>query len=62
MLATLLFLLYRCRAALQTGLGQKRKQPEAAAGGGGKAPPGRRGMLDSVLGDLGSDSDEEEEG
>lgn len=41
-----------CRAAIQSGLGQKRKLVEAPA----PAPPAaRRGMLDTVL--LGGDSD-----
>lgn len=57
-----------CREALQTGLeasGSKRKQPE---GGGGAAaavaagrPSAKRGMLDSMLGDLSSSEEEEEE-
>ncbi|EFN53809.1 hypothetical protein CHLNCDRAFT_136515 [Chlorella variabilis] len=53
------------RQALQTGLeasGSKRKQPEgAAAAAGGGRPTAKKGMLNSMLGDLSSSEEEEEE-
>ena len=52
------------RQALQTGLeasGSKRKQPEGGGGGGGGGVSAKRGMLDSMLGDLSSSEEEEEE-
>lgn len=59
------------KEALQAGLGQKRKQPEGGGGSGGPAAksgaggssggPARRGVLDSMLGDISSDSEDEEE-
>eukprot|EP00887_Chlorella_sp_A99_P000074 scaffold16.g74.t1 len=51
------------KEALQTGMGQKRKRPDQAAAAGGDGRPGaagRRGMLDSVLGDISSGSEDEE--
>jgi hypothetical protein len=51
-----------CRQALQTGLeasGSKRKQPEGGVGGG--RPGARRGMLDSMLGELSSSEEEGDE-
>jgi hypothetical protein len=56
-----------CRQALQAGLqeasGSKRKQPEggAAAGGGGRPAGTKKGMLDSMLGELSSSEEEEED-
>lgn len=51
--------------ALQTGLeasGSKRKQPEGGSGGaGGSRPAAKKGMLDSMLGDISSSEDEDEE-
>ncbi|KAL4419765.1 hypothetical protein ABPG75_006863 [Micractinium tetrahymenae] len=58
------------KEALQTGLeasGSKRKQPEGGSGSGAGAaaasgrPLAKRGMLDSMLGDLSSSEEEEEE-
>ncbi|KAI3425174.1 hypothetical protein D9Q98_008944 [Chlorella vulgaris] len=55
------------RQALQAGLqeasGSKRKQPEggAAAGGGGRPAGTKKGMLDSMLGELSSSEEEEED-
>lgn len=57
--------LFMRSAALQTGLeasGIKRKQPEGGSGGaGGSRPAAKKGMLDSMLGDISSSEDEDDD-